>query len=79
MFQSLPNPCASRWIPPSELRDFADRAPRPAGYRREVIVRWFASLADRFFASDHGLTRFRYASQAVLSVILAVLVLGAAR
>jgi hypothetical protein len=44
-----------------------------------VIVRWFASLADRFFASDHGLTRFRYASQAVLSVILAVLVLGAAR
>ncbi|MDT7585375.1 MAG: hypothetical protein QOE32_2925 [Pseudonocardiales bacterium] len=79
MFQSLPNPCASRWIPPSELRVFADRAPRPAGYRREVIVRWFASLADRFFASDHGLTRFRYASQAVLSVILAVLVLGAAR
>ncbi|MDT7631324.1 MAG: hypothetical protein QOI50_3254, partial [Pseudonocardiales bacterium] len=69
----------SRWIPPSELRVFADRAPRPAGYRREVIVRWFASLADRFFASDPGLTRFRYASQAVLSVILAVLVLGAAR
>jgi uncharacterized membrane protein YccC len=79
MFQSLPNPRASRWISPSELRDFADRAPRPADYRREVIVRWFASLADRFFASDHGLVRFRYASQAVLSVILAVLVLSLLR
>jgi uncharacterized membrane protein YccC len=79
MFQSPPNPCANRWIPPSELRVLADRAPRPAGYRREVIVRWFASLADRFFASDHGLVRFRYASQAVLSVILAVLVLSVVR
>jgi uncharacterized membrane protein YccC len=44
-----------------------------------VVVRWFASLADRFFASDHGLVRFRYASQAVLSVILAVLVLSVVR
>ncbi|WP_156934946.1 FUSC family protein [Pseudonocardia spinosispora] len=41
-----------------------------------MIVRWLASLADRFFASDHGMVRFRYAAQAVLSVVLAVGVLA---
>ena len=41
-----------------------------------VIVAWFASLADRFFASDHGLLRLRLALRAVLSVMLTVGVLA---
>jgi uncharacterized membrane protein YccC len=37
------------------------------------------SLADRFFASDHGLLRLRYAARAVLSVALTASVLLALR
>jgi uncharacterized membrane protein YccC len=44
-----------------------------------VLVRWFASLADRFFAADHGLLRFRFALRAVLSVMLAAGVLAGLR
>jgi uncharacterized membrane protein YccC len=44
-----------------------------------VLSRWFASLADRFFASDHGLIRLRFALRAVLSVTLAALLLALAR
>jgi uncharacterized membrane protein YccC len=44
-----------------------------------VVPRWFASLADRFFASDHGLIRLRFALRAMLSVMLAVLLLSLAR
>jgi uncharacterized membrane protein YccC len=40
-----------------------------------VLSRWFASLADRFFAADHGLIRLRFALRAVCSVSLAVVVL----
>lgn len=32
---------------------------------------WLETLADRFFASDHGLLRLRFAARAVLSVALA--------
>jgi hypothetical protein len=44
-----------------------------------VVPHWFASLADRFFVSDHGLIRLRLALRAVLSVLLAVLLLALAR
>lgn len=48
-------------------------------YRPHVLARWCASLVDRFFAADHGLVRFRFAARAVLTVILAVLVLSSLR
>jgi uncharacterized membrane protein YccC len=35
------------------------------------VVAWLETLADRFFASDHGLLRLRFAARAVLSVTLA--------
>jgi uncharacterized membrane protein YccC len=44
--------------------------------RREVIVHWFTGLADRFFASDHGLVRLRFAGRAVLTVALSALILA---
>jgi uncharacterized membrane protein YccC len=44
-----------------------------------VLVRWFAPLADRFLAADHGLLRFRFALRAVLSVVLAAAVLAGLR
>ena len=44
-----------------------------------MLARWFASLADRFFAADHGLLRFRFALRAVLSVVLAAVVLAGLR
>jgi uncharacterized membrane protein YccC len=36
-----------------------------------IVVAWLETLADRFFASDHGLLRLRFAARAVLSVALA--------
>jgi len=48
-------------------------------YRPKVLARWFASLADRFFAADHGLLRLRFALRAVLSVVLAAVVLAGLR
>jgi uncharacterized membrane protein YccC len=41
-----------------------------------VLAPWFGSLIDRFFASDHGLIRFRFALRAVLAVSLTALALG---
>jgi uncharacterized membrane protein YccC len=48
-------------------------------YRPNVLARWLASLADRFFAADPGMLRFRFAARAVLSVVLAAGVLAALR
>jgi hypothetical protein len=44
-----------------------------------VLARWLVPLADRFFASDYGLTRFRFASRAVLTVVLTAGVLSLTR
>jgi uncharacterized membrane protein YccC len=44
-----------------------------------VFARWLVSLADRLVASDYGLTRVRFATRAVLTVVLAVAVLALAR
>jgi len=46
-------------------------------YRPKVLARWLASLADRFFAADPGMLRFRFAARAVLAVVLAAGVLAA--
>jgi uncharacterized membrane protein YccC len=43
---------------------------------RQAIVHWLAGLADRFFASDYGLGRLRYAGRAVLTVTLSSLILA---
>ena len=44
-----------------------------------MLARWLVPLADRLVASDYGLTRVRFATRAVLTVVLAVAVLALAR
>lgn len=40
-----------------------------------MIIHWFAGLADRFFASDYGLVRLRFAGRAVLTVTVSAMIL----